>query len=268
MFVPFGEKQIYVEVHGEGEPLVLLNGIMMSTKSWVAFIQALSKHNKLILLDFLDQGQSGKMEESYHVSLQADVIKCVLEALNIEKPHIVGISYGASAAMHFAVKYPENIGRLVLFNCIAHTTPWLRDVGEGWKAARISPLTYYNATIPAVYSAKFYNENYEWIQSRKELLTENVFNNSDFLDAMDRLTDSHSNHDVRGLLGNIKAKTLVVGSADDYLMPLACQKEVYQGIEGAYFVVIEDCGHASMYEKPNVFTTLLQGFINGEDVKI
>ena len=47
-------KNVYYETHGEGKPLILLNGIMMSTKSWGIFKEAFSANNRLILLDFLD----------------------------------------------------------------------------------------------------------------------------------------------------------------------------------------------------------------------
>ncbi len=46
-------SKIYYEVHGEGEPLILLNGIMMSTVSWKAFVPVLKENNKLILMDFM-----------------------------------------------------------------------------------------------------------------------------------------------------------------------------------------------------------------------
>ena len=268
MFVDFSGKQIHVEVYGEGEPLVLLNGIMMSTPSWKPFIPALSKSNKLIILDLLDQGQSTKMTEGYPVTMQADALKCVLVELGIEKAHISGISYGAAVAMNFAVKYPDFVDRLVLFNCIAYTSPWLADVGEGWKAARVSPEAYYHMTIPTIYSPGFYNKNTDWINSRGEFLRTYVFNNDVFLDAMERLTDSMYAHDVREKLGEIKAKTLVVGSREDSLTPLKEQQYISEHIPGASLVVVEDCGHGTMYEKPDCFVTLLTGFVNHTEVEI
>ncbi|HZJ99420.1 MAG TPA: alpha/beta hydrolase, partial [Tissierellaceae bacterium] len=58
-------KDMYYEVYGQGEPLVILNGIMMSTGSWTSFIDVFSNKNKLVLVDFVDQGQSDKMKELY-----------------------------------------------------------------------------------------------------------------------------------------------------------------------------------------------------------
>ncbi|MDR2183890.1 MAG: alpha/beta hydrolase, partial [Clostridiales bacterium] len=207
MLIPFEDKQIYVECHGRGAPSVVLNGIMMSTPSWKPFIPALSAQNRLILLDLLDQGQSGRMTEAYDITIQADVVKCVLDALKIDSANLVGISYGASVAMNFALKYPRHIDKMVLFNCVPYTSPWLADIGKSWQLARVSPEAYYHATIPIIYSTDFFNQNLDWMSARKGFLTQNVFNNQDFLDAMDRLIDSAATHDVRDGLGDIGAKT-------------------------------------------------------------
>ena len=268
MIVDFRGKNIYVEVYGEGPPIVLLNGIMMSTKSWAPFSGPLSKNNKLILLDFLDQGESSKMTEDYPVTIQADVVKHVLDALKISKAHIAGVSYGAAVAMHFALMYPETVDRLALFNCIPYTSPWLTNIGEGWKAARITAEAYYYMTIPTIYSMGFYNTRTDWFDSRKDFLLENVFSSSVFLDAMERLSNSMSTHDVRDRLFSIGAKTLVVGGSDDYLTPLSEQRYIVERIPNADMVIMENCGHAGMYEKPTIFATLLTGFVNHDIVAI
>ena len=268
MTIQFHDKQIYVEVHGQGEPLILLNGIMMSSLSWKPFIDVLSKYNKLILIDFLDQGQSSRMEDNYDIKLQAEVVKSVLDALELKQAHIAGISYGASVSMQFAVLYPEYVQTLVLFNCVSYTSPWMCDLGKSWTAARATPQLYYNATIPIIYSSGFYNRNTDWINVRKDFLTKYIFNNQNFLDAMDRLTYSTNDYDVRDGLNKITAKTLVVGSKDDGLTPVSEQKYISDNIPGANLVIVEDCGHATMYEKPDVFTSLITGFVNNDSITI
>jgi len=58
---------------------------------------------------------------------------------------------------------------------------------------------------------------------------------------------------------------LIVSGDEDYLTPLADQKKLYQAIKGSYHVVLPGVGHASMYEVPMLFTTLVLGFINAKD---
>lgn len=268
MQMDFDGRDIYLESHGEGPPIILLSGLMMSAKSWIPFLPALTKHNRLILVDLLDQGKSSRMSEGYDLSLQVGVVRRTLDHLGVEQASVAGVSYGASVAMQFALAYPRRVERLVLFNCVAYLSPWLKEVGAGWAAARVSPELYYHMTTPFFYSKSFYNKNLDWIKSRRDFLIERYFGDADFLDATARLTDSTSSHDLRDRLCKIRAKTLVVGGREDILTPLSEQRLVSEQIPGASLVVLEDCGHATLYEKPEAFQTLLAGFVNHESVKI
>ena len=67
------------ELHGEGRPLLLLNGIMMSCGSWAEFVEPLSAQNQLILLDMLDQGRSAKMTEAYDHGIQIRLVDALLD---------------------------------------------------------------------------------------------------------------------------------------------------------------------------------------------
>lgn len=258
----YNGKDIYYEISGEGKPILLLNGIMMSTASWTYFKDPLMMNNKLILLDFLDQGQSAKLEGEYTQEVQVDLIYALLQELNIEKISIVGISYGGEVALQYALKHGNTIDRLVLFNTTAKTNPWLRDIGRSWILSGDNPLNYYLTTIPIIYSPKFYNENIKWMENRKELLTKNVFNNKDFMRSMDRLTFSAENYDIIDRLGEIENYTLIVGAEHDYITPLAEQKLLNKKIKNSELIIMPDTGHGSMYERPLLFTSLILGFVN------
>ena len=86
------DKSVHYEVYGQGKPIVILNGIMMSTKSWSAFIESFSHTNQLILVDFLDQGQSEKLVGmSYDHEIQVNLVKALLDELKLQKVSVVGL---------------------------------------------------------------------------------------------------------------------------------------------------------------------------------
>ena len=128
----FEGKSIHYETYGEGRPLLLLNGIMMSCASWKEFIEPLSAQNLLILLDMLDQGRSDKMTESYDHSVQLRLVDALLDELRLEKVCIAGISYGSEVGLEYAMDHPERVERLMLFNATAATGPWLNDIGKAF----------------------------------------------------------------------------------------------------------------------------------------
>lgn len=258
----YNGKNVYYEVNGKGKPILLLNGIMMSTASWGFFKDPLTYNNQLILLDFLDQGQSAKLEEEYTQEVQVDLIYALLQELNIEKINIVGISYGGEVALQYALKHGDTIDRLVLFNTTAKTNPWLRDLGRSWILSGDDPLNYYLTTIPIIYSPKFYNENIKWMEDRKELLTKHVFSDKAFMGSMDRLTLSAENYDIMDRLGEIENHTFIVGAEHDVITPLTEQKLLNKGIKNSELIILPDTGHGLMYERPLLFTSLILGFVN------
>lgn len=260
----FEGKDIYYETYGEGKPFLVLNGIMMSTGSWAAFIPSFSAHNQLILMDFLDQGRSARMDGlAYTQEIQVEVVRALLDHLGLEKCSILGVSYGSEVALQFALKYPRRLDRLELFNATARTGDWLGDIGDGWNLAAGNAEAYYLATIPVIYSPEFYRSNKAWMARRKEFLTP-VFGNPAFYEPMVRLTNSSRQYDVTARLGEVTAPTLVVSSQQDHLVPLEEQELLAAHIPHCDHVVIPHCGHASMYEKPLLFASLALGFLNNE----
>ncbi|MCL2671865.1 MAG: alpha/beta hydrolase [Clostridiales bacterium] len=265
----FRGKRIYYESHGNGAPLLILNGIFMSAASWVAFVPAFSRNNRLLLLDMLDQGRSDKMAEEYTQELQADLVLAFLEHLQLEKATLCGISYGGEVAMQVAVRWPERVEKLILSNTCAYTSPWLRDIGKSWEYAFRSydGHQFFKTCIPIIYSPRFYEENYAWASAREDLFVR-VFDRPVY-DAFARLTRSAETHDVRDGLPRISAKTLVISSEFDFITPPYMQTELARAIPNAAQVTVPNAGHALMYEKPAEFAALVLGFANADtDIKI
>lgn len=262
-FFKYLDKNIYYDVVGSGKPILILNGIMMSTMSWEPFVQSLSDHNTLIRVDFLDQGQSDKMKEQYSQSIQVELVKALLDHINIKKVNIVGISYGGEVAIGFAIAYQSYVERLLLFNTTAQTSDWLADIGQSWKAVGKTrdANAYYKTTIPIIYSAGYYQKRIEWMKAREQKLS-TVFSNPVFLDAMDRLTTSAESYNEIKRVSLIKVPTLIVAAEDDSLTPKQDQETLHKLITTSELIHIPNCGHASMYEKPLMFVTLVLGFIN------
>lgn len=261
-------RNIYYDVTGSGDPILLLNGIMMSTKSWEPFVPSLSAQNQLIRLDFIDQGQSDRLENSiYMQTLQIEIIVHLLKELNLSKVNVVGISYGGEIAVQLAYMHPHLVERLILFNTTPNTSPWLAEIGHSWIniGKTRNGQNYYQATIPVIYSPSFYETHLEWMKKREAYLVP-IFSDPKFLDAMERLTLSAESYDARAHLDKITAPTLIVSGDEDYLTPLSDQKKLHHMIHNAHHVILPGVGHASMYEKPLLFTTLVLGFIHTKDV--
>jgi len=258
----FENKRVYYEEYGKGKPLVVLNGIMMSCASWKEFVAPFSANNHLVLMDFLDQGKSDRMAgEVYDHAVQVELVKALLDFLELDQVCLMGISYGSEVAQEFALKYQERVERLLLFNATARTGPWLGDIGDAWNLATHDPDAYYLTTIPVIYSPGFYLKKNDWMTRRREALRP-VFGNPDFIQAMIRLTNSSRNYDIADEIHKITVPTLVVSCQQDYLTPIEEQQFIVERIPNSHHVVLPNCGHASMYEQPLMYAALVVGFCN------
>lgn len=261
-------KKVFYDVKGEGKPIILLNGIMMSTGSYNTFVNSVSASNMLVRVDFFDQGQSERLEGiPYTQDLQVEVLHALIDHLELKNAVTVGVSYGGEVAMKHAIKYPNDIERLVLANTAAWTSNWLRDIGHAWNKVgeSLDGEAYYDLAIPVIYSSKFYQAKEEWMENRRKILVP-LFSTVEFQSRMKRLVDSAESHDCRSEVHKIQHPTLVISSKYDCLTPMHEQELLVQEIPNAHHVILPNCGHASMYEDPLVFMALVLGFANAKDV--
>ncbi len=256
--------EINYEIYGEGEPLVMLNGIMMSSASWKPFLDVL-KERKLILIDLIDQGLSQKGKEEYTQEIHVEILKELFDKLGLKKVNLFGISYGGEVAMQFALKHQNYLSSLILSNTTYYTSKWLKGIEELWNyaAGTHNGKVFFQATMPYIYSAKFYEENSGWLKEREELFCE-VFT-PEWYEGFRRAIRSASGLNIGDQLHKIKVPTLVIGADKDILIPLSCQFEIYERIENSRIMIIKDAGHAAMYEKPYEFASMINGFLSVYD---
>jgi len=260
-------KDIYYESYGNGEPLILLNGIMMSTESWQIFKESLSKKCKLILIDFLDQGKSDKMENLYTQDAQVEVLESLRKHLKLDNFNLLGISYGGEVALKYTLKYQKNIKSLILSNTTAYTDPQLKQIGDSWidAAKTHNGKIFFNASIPPVYSKSFFEKNAEWLIKRQGYF-EKAFKD-EWYEAFIRLVKSAENYDVRDKINEIMVNTLLISADDDGITPLKSQEYIYNKLPNCIWVTLNNCGHASMYEQPLAFATTVLGFVENNEIK-
>ena len=255
-------KNIYYEISGTGKPVIILNGIMMSTRSWDVFTDSFSAEFMFIRVDFIDQGRTDSFSESYDLGMQVELLKELIEVLKLEKVNLVGISYGGEVALSFAIKYQSLVERMIVFNTVSHTNKKLAETGHLWNyhAKLRNYEKYYDLTIPVIYSDDFINENHEWMKKREGLLLNGPFKDHGFLDRMIRLTDSAEFYDVREELSKLFIPVLIVGAEEDKLTPLFEQRLLKSLIPGSKLIIFPGVGHASMYEVPELFVSVVIGY--------
>jgi 3-oxoadipate enol-lactonase len=252
---------IYYEVHGQGRPLVLLNGIMMNTLSWVDHIERLKAHFQLIIYDMRDQGQSTRLAPGYDIGIHAEDLNKLLAHLDIDKANLWGVSYGGQVALIFSLRYPERVDKLILSNTSAYVDQYLLSLGQMWKRAAegYDGEAFFDLALIPIYSRSFYNTRYDWLMGRRQLFKDLL--TKEWFDGFIRLASSNETYDVREEISGIKTQTLLIAAQEDIITPYRQMAEMSEAMPGSQIVCIPDTGHAAFLEKMDTICTLVKGFL-------
>lgn len=258
---------IYYELHGpDNAPvLVLNNGIIMSAAaSWAYQTATLARHYRVLQYDCRGQGQSDHPEGPYTMALHATDLAALLDALSIPTAHIAGISYGGEVAQAFALAYPRRVRSLILIDTVSELGPELRATAETWRdaACRADPGAFYNALLP-------WNFSPEFIRGHAALLADarKRYESLDY-PAIVRLCDCFLEVDFTARLGEITAPALIIAGELDLLKGPAYARILKDGLPHAELHILSGAGHASTWEQPAEFNTVVLGFLakqKGED---
>lgn len=258
-YIHFNDLNIYYEISGpEDAPvLVLSNGIMMSTASWVFQNSVLNQHLRVLLYDCRGMGKSDHPDGPYSMELHADDLASLLKSLNIPKAHIAGISYGAEISMVFAIKYPEMTESLMVIDGVSEIHPLLQAQTYPWLIAA-------ERDDPELLLQTSYHMNFseEWIKANQAFIEGSVerFAQLD-LQAFSRLMEAFLQLDFTEDLSKISAPTLVIAGEKDLIKGREYAKVLADKIPGSEFVLVPGSGHALSLEKPALLNTLLLGFV-------
>lgn len=261
-YVHVKDKNIYYREYGSGEPIVFLNGVMMTTSNWLQLAKTVSKDYKVILVDLLDQGRSDSCEKEYTIDTQAEILDGFLQELGIDNTYLLGVSYGGKVALTYTIKHQHKVKSLILLNTDAFTTNIMKDIGKSWAyaASTLDGEVFLNAVFPYVYSMEFYENNYDNIMEKKRIMSKVL--NEEWKDRFVRNIFSTFNFDVSHLIDTIKVPTLIIGAEYDLITLKKYQEFIHSRIKNSQLHIIKGTGHAALFEKPKEVISILMDFLN------
>ncbi|HCL55594.1 MAG TPA: alpha/beta hydrolase [Spirochaetia bacterium] len=257
--------KLFYQLKGNQESkntLVFLNGVMASTGSWENQYRFFEKMDfKILLHDFRGQLMSDKPEGEYSFKQHADDLIALMDELKIDKAHLIGTSYGGEVAMKTAVLYPERVNTASVIDSVSELDELLVQAINLWKilAEQGDVEKFYRGMIPSIYGNAFVEQNKENLEKKalemkslsKEYLSGQISLYNTFLNDVD-MTDE---------LDRINAPLLVVCGQEDSLKRPKFSKIIADKVKNSEYALIPDCGHVTIYEKPDVLNSLLLGFI-------
>ena len=108
------ELDMYYEVAGSGEPLLLIMGLGADLNAWVRQTPVLSTRYRTVTIDNRGVGRSSKPPGPYSTAQMADEAAGLLDHLGVERAHVLGVSMGGMIAQEVALRHPRRVGTLTL----------------------------------------------------------------------------------------------------------------------------------------------------------
>lgn len=263
-FVEVAGQQVHVEQAGAGEPVVLVHGFGASTYSWRQVLPEVAERRRAIALDLSGFGWTERPRDParYTRDGQVALILGSMDALGIERVHLVGHSYGGALVLALAVRHPERVRSLLLVDSAAPTYPddrrrrlagirWLNGLflrslalrENGVRKALLASIHDDALVTPELVAAYLERLRIEGVTDAYYGLTAPVRDKGETVD-----------------LAKVAAPTLVVWGAEDRLVPVEDGRQATARIPDARFEVFEKIGHMPMEECPADLLRLAEGF--------
>jgi pimeloyl-ACP methyl ester carboxylesterase len=113
-YAPVNGLKMYYEIHGSGDPVVLLHGAFMTiTNNWPGWIGELSKSRKVIAVELQGHGRTADIERDFSYENLADDVAALLDHLKIPRADLIGYSMGGGVAMQCAIRHPQKVRKVV-----------------------------------------------------------------------------------------------------------------------------------------------------------
>ena len=254
-------QTLYYEVHGEGDPLLLVMGLAADTMAWALQVPAFSAHHRTVIFDNRDVGQSSMAEGPYEITDMARDTLALADALELESFHLVGVSMGGAIGQEVALAAPDRVRTLTLAMTWPRGGAWAAKLSELWSArvGHMSREQRVDELMLLTLSEDFF-ENAEGVAWLRDLMLQNPHPQP--ADAFARQLDASSRHDTRERLGSVAMPTHVIGAEHDILVPVWKSRELAELIPGARLSVVDAGPHGANLERAEEFNRLVLDFLD------
>lgn len=263
------KKEIKIDDHnivylegGKGPTLLLLHGYTGSKDNWLVMAPYLTKDYHVVIPDLPGYGESSMIEKaSYDLSNQMPRLHKFVQALELKKFHIAGNSMGGLFAGTYAVRYPDEVISVGLFNALGvnslEKSVVIKMVEKGEN-----PLLLKDSNDVPRYMALLFVNIPSMPYPIEKVMVKTALANRQFYEkeakeifpAFDSLEKD---------LPNIKAPALILWGDKDQVLDVSSVPVFEKGLKNHKTVIIKDCGHVPMMEKPKETATHYIDFIKG-----
>ncbi len=251
-----GDVTLDANVAGEGFPLVLIAGTGLPASIFGFHMGWLSEIRTVISFDNRDVGASSDSPREYTAKDMADDTAALLDALEIEQADVIGYSLGGAIAQELALAHPERVRGLVLYSTWAASDAWLNLRFSLWERIIAATGNELSGELGALdlFTHRFLPGVIEGLRGQNSGAKPRT-------EGLMRQWRADQAHDAADRLPSITQPTLVVGAAEDTLVPARYSEELASLVPGAKLEILEAAAHGALIETPDAWRAAVEPFL-------
>ena len=244
---------------GSGPPLVMLHGAPSDSRTWQWMIPDLARDHTVIAWDAPGFGKSSDIDDGWRAPDFAHALAAFVAALGLERPHLVGHSFGTMVALSLFRQHRAVPGSLVLVGGYAG---WAGSLPPNEVARRLQ-MFLAMAELGDEFDPKSYPGLFsELIPADREIALTTMMRDNVRPATIRAAGYIGAETDLRPVLPTIDIPTLVLHGAADARSPLANAEALHAAIPASQLVVLPELGHACVVEDPEACSAEIRRFVN------
>jgi aminoacrylate hydrolase len=257
--ISIGDCHLYYERHGAGFPVLLISGLAGTAQYWNDQVPAFSRSFEVIVHDHRGIGDSDSATCTSTMERMAADVVALMDALRIDKAHVVGHSAGGAVAQILAIQHPRRLASIVIAASWTKADAYFRRLFAYRKETllRLGPASYVQANTLFLYPSQYICRNHEKLRTVEAQAlahfpqTEHMVSRIDAVLAFDRTSE----------LGRIRTPTLIVAAQDDMVTPAYFSEDLARRIPGAEAKFFPHGGHYFPQVTPREFNHAVMPFL-------
>lgn len=239
-YARINDINMYYEIHGKGEPLLLLHGGTAFIDSFYKQIPVLAKKFRVITPESRGHGRTNDSGKPLSYSLMTSDVLRLMDHLNIDSAYIVGWSDGGIIGLHLAINHPKRVRKLFLIGVNYHTNGLIEKLRKEIEEP----------------SGKLYDPN---LRIMYKLLSPHPEQWDVFIEKVKTMWLMQPNFTVNDLC-HIKAPTMILVGEHDDIKP-DHSRQMHKAIPGAELIIVPGASHLVPIEKPNIVNNAILSFL-------
>ncbi|PET76681.1 alpha/beta hydrolase [Bacillus sp. AFS001701] len=243
---------------GKGKPIVLIHGFMGSHAYWEKVIPKLAEDFRVIAIDLPGHGDSTSIKEEHSIEDYADMLKDLLDQLNINQVTLFGHSLGGYITLAFAERYSNYLNGFSLIHSTAYPDSEEAKKGRMANAEKVKNEGVKNVVdglIPKLFSPKNIQKNSSEIDIAKQIGYKTSVDGT-----VKALISMKNRPDRNHVLNDTNLPVLLLAGKDDQIIPPEKTFSVQK--ENIKTSTLNNAGHMSMYESPEELVNEMKGYLS------